>query len=602
MTTMSLPALPSLEHLRNQAKDLVKQYKARVPDAITRVQTHLPRAADVPLESLIAKGLTLSEAQLVLAREHDFPSWPRLKRHIETSRPDQEAAVEAFKRAVQMGDSGKLRTLLRTHPALAAQIDAPLFSFDSPAILSAASRRDRKTLEALLEYGADINARSQWWAGGFGVLPNSDPEFAAYLVEHGAIVDVWAAAGINFLEPLEALIASDPTLVNARGGDGQGPLHFAASVEVARFLLDHGAEIDLRDLDHGSTPAQWMAVDRPEVCRYLLTRGAELDIFMAVQLGDIERVRQALAADPDSLRACVGRGKLTSGASDGGHIYRYTLRNGHSPLYLAAELGHEEIYRLLLAQSSPVERLTAACLSADDATIQALLAENPNFVRSLPPTQMRLIADAAWMHKTEAVRLMLQIGFDIEARGDDDSTALNRAAVRGFADLIELLLAQGASLEAKNAFGGRPLGACLWGAENFRDPNGDYVASVERLLAANAPPADIRYPITNKPVNAALRRRLEKHSRTDLLAAIMLRKTDRVAAHLDRDSTLVNRQSSGALPLYVAIRSGQPEMVELLLARGADPGLKQATDGPTALEEAINVGDVEIETRLRRPR
>lgn len=521
-TTTSLPALPSLEQLKNQAKDLVKQFRAQNPEALRRVQSHLPRAANIPLEALSATGLKLSEAQFVLAREYDFPSWPRLKRHVETSQPNQEAALEAFKAAVQTRNSTKLRTLLRTHPALVAQIDAPLFSFDSPAILSAAGHRDRKTVDVLLAYGANINIRSQWWAGGFGVLPHSDPEFAAYLVERGAVVDVWAAAGMNRLDRLEELIAADPALVNARGGDGQSPLHFAASLEVARFLLDHGAEIDLRDIDHGGTPAQTMVANRPEICRYLLTRGAALDIFMAVQLGDIELVRQALAADPASLHAQVGQGKFTSGASNGGHIYSYNLKNGCSPLFLAAELGRQEIYRLLLEQSAPAQRLMAACLAGDEPTVRTALADTPNLIRSLPPEQMRMIADAAWNHKTEAVRLMLEIGFDIEARGAEDSTALNRAAVRGFADLIELLLKHGASLEAKNAYGGRPLGACLWGAENFRDPDGDYVASVERLIAGGAPLSDIRYPITNKPVNAVLRRILAKRSKTDPAAAAKL--------------------------------------------------------------------------------
>jgi ankyrin repeat protein len=509
-TTTSLPALPSLEQLKNQAKDLVAQFKAASPEALQRVQTHLPRAASLSLESLTATGLTLSEAQLVLARTYGFPSWPRLKRHVEAANPDPEAALEAFKRAVQTGAIARLRTLLRTVPALVEQIDAPLFSFDSPAIVHAASSKNRKLVEALLEFGANINARSTWWAGGFGVLPNDDPAFAAFLVTKGAIVDVWAAAGMNRLDRLEELIAVDPTLVNARGGDGQGPLHFAASVEVARFLLDHGAEIDMRDLDHTGTPAQTMVADRPDVCRYLLSRGAELDIFMAVQLGDRNLVRQALAADPTALQARVNEGKFTSGSSDGGHIYRYNLRNGLSPLFLAAELEDKEIYRFLLSQSSPTERLLAACLAVDEPTVHAALAEHPDLIRTLPPEKMRLISDAAWLHKTEAVRLMLQVGFDVDARGGDDATALNRAATRGFADLIELLLAHGASLEAKNSFGGRPLGACLWGAENFRDPNGDYVASVEKLIAAGAPQDDIRYPITNKPVNAVLRRALEQ--------------------------------------------------------------------------------------------
>jgi ankyrin repeat protein len=516
MTNTSLPALPSLEQLKNQAKDLRTQFRAHSPEAIQRVQAHLPRIASTSDEPLASTDLKLSEAQFVLAREYGFASWPRLKRHVETSLPDNDAALTAFKEAVQGSDTRKLRLLLRSLPALVAQIDAPVFSFDSPAIVFAAGRQDRKVVDVLLEFGADINARSQWWAGGFGVLPNHDQDFSAYLAERGAAIDVWAAAGMNRLDRLEALIGAESALVNARGGDGQSPLHFAASIEVARFLLDHGAEIDLRDLDHNGTPAQTMAANRPEICRYLLSRGAELDIFMAVQLGDIDLVRQALAADPDSLRARVNQGKFTSGESEGMHIYTYTLKNGHSPLYLAADLGHVEIYRLLLAQSSPAERLAAACLNADEAAARALLAEYPDIVRSLPPEQMRVIADAAWDHRTDAIRLMLTLGFDIEARGSEDSTALNRAAVRGYADVIALLLEHGASLEAKNAYGGKPLGACLLGAQNFRDSNGDYVASVRLLAAAGADLTDVRLPISHKPVNALLNRLLGKNANAQI--------------------------------------------------------------------------------------
>ena len=592
--TASLPGLPSLEQLRRQAKDLVKQFKSTNAEAARRVQSHLPRAARLPAETLFSSGLTLTEAQRVLASEYGFPSWARLKRHVESSRSDPEAALSAFKRAIEDGDTARLKALLGAHPELKEQINAPLFSFDSPAILIAASRADRKTVDLLLEHGADINARSQWWAGGFGVLPHSDPEFGSYLISRGAIVDVWAAAGMNRLERLAKIIRDDPSRINARGGDGQGPLHFAGSIDVARFLLDHGAEIDLRDVDHHSTPAQHMAADRPEICRYLLSRGAELDIFMAVQLGDIELVRQALAADRDSLQAQVGRDKLTSGDSNGGHIYLYTLRNGHSPLFLATELDHHEIRDLLLAQGSMVDRLLAACLAADEQRVREVLAQHPDIVRSLDPEHMRLIADAAWAHKTDAVRLMLKIGFDVDARGDHESTALNRAAVRGFADLIELLLEHGASLEAKNEFGGKPLGACLWGAENFRDPNGDYASSVEKLLAADAPLSDVRFPNQNKQVNAILKRYLERLARANIIAAIKLGSEEQVTTLLERDSGLADRRTDDMLPLLQAVRSNRPAIVRILLAHGADPGAAETHGGLTAAELAQQAGNSEI--------
>ena len=52
------------------------------------------------------------------------------------------------------------------------------------------------------------------------------------------------------VEASERRLAADPALVHARGGDGQTPLHFASSVEIAAYLLDQGTDIDARDVDH----------------------------------------------------------------------------------------------------------------------------------------------------------------------------------------------------------------------------------------------------------------------------------------------------------------------------------------------------------------
>ena len=70
----SLPASPSLEQLRRQAKDLLRAHRAADEAARSRVAAHHPRP-DEPLK--------LSGAQLVIAREHGFPSWPRLRAYVE---------------------------------------------------------------------------------------------------------------------------------------------------------------------------------------------------------------------------------------------------------------------------------------------------------------------------------------------------------------------------------------------------------------------------------------------------------------------------------------------------------------------------------------
>jgi hypothetical protein len=102
--------------------------------------------------------------------------------------------------------------LIESHPGLKSHVDDPLFPFDSPAILFAAGRGSRRIVDALLHADANINARSQWWAGGFGVLDSADAELAAYLIERGAIVNAHSAARLGMFDKLKQLISANPEL------------------------------------------------------------------------------------------------------------------------------------------------------------------------------------------------------------------------------------------------------------------------------------------------------------------------------------------------------------------------------------------------------
>jgi hypothetical protein len=78
----SLPATPNLEHLRKQAKDLLAAYQDDDSTAVSLFQQHLPRSVGA-LPANRPSGFKLSDAQLVLAREYGFPSWPKLKSHVQ---------------------------------------------------------------------------------------------------------------------------------------------------------------------------------------------------------------------------------------------------------------------------------------------------------------------------------------------------------------------------------------------------------------------------------------------------------------------------------------------------------------------------------------
>src|SRR3989442_15086913 len=132
--------------------------------------------------------------------------------------------LEQLKKAFTEQDAVLFRRLLERHPELRTKINEPIAAFDAPLITRV---RTREMLDVLLEAGADINAKSRWRAGGFGLLHGADPDLAAYAIQRGAVVDVHAAARLGMIEKVRELISADPALVHARGGDGQTPLHFA---------------------------------------------------------------------------------------------------------------------------------------------------------------------------------------------------------------------------------------------------------------------------------------------------------------------------------------------------------------------------------------
>src|SRR4051794_6915981 len=81
----ALPPNPSLEQLKHQAKDLLKAARERDLQSLLRIEQFLPNRSG---------AATLTDAQLVIAREYGFASWPKLKRQIKALMAQQAQAVE----------------------------------------------------------------------------------------------------------------------------------------------------------------------------------------------------------------------------------------------------------------------------------------------------------------------------------------------------------------------------------------------------------------------------------------------------------------------------------------------------------------------------
>lgn len=395
---------------------------------------------------------------------------------------DQEHLVTQITKALREDDWREVRLILERHPELKALVNEPVAPFNSPAITSV---RSREMLDVLLDAGADLNAKSGWWAGGFGLLHCADPDVCAYAIECGAVVDVHAAARLGMIETLRGLLENQPDLVHARGGDGQTPLHFASTIEIAEYLLDRGADIDAIDVDHESTPAQWMTDHRHEIVRFLIARGCKTDILMAAAAGDADLVRRILDDDRETIRTRVSDEYFPMiGGKSGGTIYQWTLGWYVSAQQVARKFGHEDVAALLVERSPADVRLIDACWMHDAATVEALLASNVEFTAA----DRRHVAHAARENDKEAVRLFLACGLPIDAKGQHQATPLHWAAFHGNGELLRMLLRRDPPLEMRDAdFNSTPLGWAIYGSEHgWHRELGDYAGCVEALLEAGA--------------------------------------------------------------------------------------------------------------------
>jgi ankyrin repeat protein len=467
--SLELPEKPNLTFLRKQAKQLLRT---------------TPHAK-------------LADAQQLLACEYGFPSWSKLKSYVESS---TLSPAETLKAAVCDSDADRVREVLQRYPELNAHIDdlMPHYGFGIHALFAAVQRSDQATIEELLRHGADIRKRTDWWAGGFGVLDDCDPSLADFLIARGAVLDAHSASRLGRVTELREFIAADSAVVHARGGDGQTPLHFASTVEIAELLLDSGADIDARDVDHESTPAQYMLRveqkrhyprDRQEVARYLISRGCRTDILMASALGDVELVRKHLDENPACIRMSVSEDWFPKlNPRSGGAIYIWILGPNRTAHTVARDFGHEDVYQLLLERTPEDLKLALACELGDEQAFRRFLAKKPELVRTLSDEEQLKLPNAAQNNNTQAVRLMLEAGWPVDTPGSMGATALHWAAFNGNAEMTRDLLRFRPSLELKSReYSGTALAWAVYASGNgWRRDEGDFARTVKLLLDAGA--------------------------------------------------------------------------------------------------------------------
>lgn len=505
--------LPDILDAEKQAASLLQAFGAGETDALNRVGKHLPQVRHLENAELPAYPLSLEDARTVIAREYGHQSWGALRLAIKLKKAAYGDALAQFRQLVYARDADGLDNLLRAHPELRETLDDPHFDFGSTAVIIAKS--DLDVVDALLKHGADINAKSQWWAGDFHVLEVASAQLAGALIERGANVTVHAAAEQGWLDWLNQAYGRDPAIVNRRGGDGKRPLHYANDPAVMDWLLERGAELEARDLDHESTALQWMLGDgNHDAARELIKRGAIVDIFAAVMLGDLDLLKAALERHPHAIRARVNdTGYELTPRADGSHQYVYAFSGaGMSPHQVALECGHAEIFDYLVEQSPLEARLLALCAAGEAEAAREIVAAHPDIVSELGESDQRQLLHAAWTGKLEVVKLMTSLGFNLHVYDDDALMPLHWAAFHGHDAVVAFLLNADDEppLEWLNAYGGTPLTTCFYGSQHTWLSGGDHAACVQLLVDAGSPISEGWLPHGNEAFDAILRAALDR--------------------------------------------------------------------------------------------
>lgn len=354
---------------------------------------------------------------------------------------------------------------------------------------------------------------------------------------------------------------------------------------LVELLLAHGADVNVRCDANAGTPLQ-IAVEQgwKSIIKLLVEHGAKLNCadkngrtpaLVAMKLGD-KKIVQILAGHEGgmtlSVAAYLGDTDATKRLLEGGAKVDAKDAEGQTPLRYAAREGHAEVVELLLAKGANADGKGSGdtpLLDAlwrrhvDVATVlvnHGARIEGEHSVSRMSPLHM-----AAQDGLTELVRLMIAKGARVNARDNAGNTALHYAPG---ADIAQFLLSNGADVNVKSRSGSTPL--------HYAAGRGQ--VDLVQLLIDNRAAIDPKDKRGQTPAAWAMQAGHREIVR--LLAAHGAALTPHMAAYagdvqtvrrlLDAGADVNQQDKEGRTPLYLATQEGYMEVMELLIARGAD--------------------------------
>jgi ankyrin repeat protein len=465
--------------------------------------------------------------------------------------PPRRQLAKALFQAIELGNTERVQELLDARSDIIDFRD----SGNRTGLLLAAKNGALDMVKLLLGRGAEPSIKSDtgmtplMWA-----VSNGHVEVVRLLLAGNVNLarrdsrgnSLLMAAARNGHKELVKILLDRGSNILARNQYGSTALSIAAykgHVEIVSLLLESGAEIDSIDKS-GRTPLTLAARHgRREVANLLLKKGAAIEKLVGAS-GTAPRSQATLALFKAMIQGDTQESKrlISNGAG-----VDSTTESGHTPLILAASLGHTGLVELLLNLGADIDAKT----------------ENES-------TAIKWAANNGWL---ETVRALWKRGAGTHIRDKWLATPLMYASQNGHTEIVRILANKApiADINAKSARGNTAL--TLASAKGFTE--------VARILL------DKGASVHDRTGEAAL------SGATPLILAASNGRSDLVKMLIERGADVDAARRDGHNALTLAAMNGRADVVEILLEAKADPNSVDS-HGASALALASKNGHADV--------
>jgi uncharacterized protein len=356
--------------------------------------------------------------------------------------------------AARMGNLEAIKSLI----AHGADVNAKEASKGQTALMWAISDRQPQAAKLLIEAGADLHARTMS-SKRFVLLCcgeyNGDTRGTAW-IDYGGFTPLLFAAREGDLESAKQLLAAGAH-VNETAADGASALvvaAFSGQSAVAELLIEHGADLNAAGAGYTALHAAVQRADL-KLAKSLIAHGADLNARLT--------------------QATVSRRSFDDVAFDKTMV-------GATPFMLAAKEGEAELMRTLAAAGA-----TLALGLPDGSPPLVVAARGEQHARkngTLTIVPGQRVNREPERRALEAMRVVFELGADINGADRAGNTAMHVAAQKRFESVIRFLAEKGARIDAKNQWGDTPLALAM---RPLPPPPGTQVATLGMVLTDEGP-------------------------------------------------------------------------------------------------------------------